>query len=136
VNKEALRELLEATQVIAVVGMSNRPGRPAHEIPRMLLEDGFTVIPVNPTETEILGQHCYPRLADVPGPIDMVDVFRRSSETPDVARQAAAVGAKSIWLQLGITSDESRSIAEAAGMTYVEDLCLGVVARGLGIKKS
>lgn len=135
-NVDELRELLERTRTIAVVGMSNREGRPAHEIPRKLMDRGFTVIPVNPGETEILGQTCYASLTDVPVEIDIVDVFRRSGDTPEVARQAAMVKAKVLWLQLGITSEESRSMAEDAGMVYVEDTCLGVVARELNIRKN
>jgi predicted CoA-binding protein len=134
-NTDDLRALLERTQTVAVVGMSAREGRPAYEIPKILLADGFTVIPVNPNYNEILGQTCYPSLQDVPVDIDLVDVFRRSNQTPEVAQDAVAVRAKALWLQLGIASEESRSIAEGAGLDYVEDLCLGVVVRGLGIKK-
>lgn len=133
---EDMRSLLDCTQTIAVVGMSNKTGRPAHEVPKRLMNVGFTVIPVNPNHTEVLGSRCYPTLADVPVKVDLVDVFRRSQDTPPIARDAVAVGAGALWLQLGIVSEESRRIAEEATMPYVEDSCLAVVVGALGIRKS
>jgi uncharacterized protein len=97
---------------------------------RYLLGAGFRVIPVRPRDCdEILGVPCVPSLADIDEPIDLVDVFRRSEFTPDVAREAADAGAGAVWLQLGIVSPEARAIAEAAHMDYVEDLCTAVVHR-------
>lgn len=135
-HKDDIRALLERTQTIAVVGMSAREGQAAHEIPKRLMQAGFTVVPVNPYRSEILGQTSYPTLADVPVFVDMVDVFQRSEKTPSVVRDAVAIAAGSVWLQLGITNEESEAIAAEAGVPYVEDSCLGIVVGGLGIRKS
>jgi uncharacterized protein len=94
---------------------------------RYLLAAGYRVIPVRPARIDILGIPCVPSLAEVEEPIDLVDVFRRAEFTPDVARQAVEVGAKALWLQLGIVSAEAREIAERGGLDYVEDLCTAVV---------
>jgi len=125
--------LLERSPVIAVVGFSANPDKPSHRAPMLLVEQGWTVIPVNPTVKEIAGLRAYPTLADVPVPVDLVDVFRPSAAAPQVARDAAAIGAKALWLQLGITSQEARAIAEEAGMDYVEDACAGAIARRLDL---
>ena len=129
------REILEATTTIAVVGMSDDLDKPAHSVPISLQGHGFRVIPVNPTVSAILGQRSYPALADVPEPIDVVQVFRRASEAPEIARQAVAVGARALWLQQGIVSDEARRIAEEGGLAYVEDRCMAVERARLGIRK-
>jgi predicted CoA-binding protein len=131
-----IRSILERTTTIAVVGFSTQPAKTAHRIPALVKAAGFRVIPVHPWADEILGEQAYPLLADVPVPIDMVNVFRPSGEATGVVHQAIAVGAKAIWLQLGITSAEGRQAALAAGIDYVEDLCLGVEVRQLGIRKS
>lgn len=130
-----LGEILNASTTIAVVGASANDKKAANRIPRWLLNAGFTVIPVNPAAEEILGQKVYKTLADIPVPVDIVDVFRPSDEAAGVAEQAAAIGAKTLWLQLGITSDKARSIAKRAGMNFVEDNCLGVTVNELGITK-
>ncbi|MEO6942997.1 MAG: CoA-binding protein [Terrimesophilobacter sp.] len=130
-----LGELLEASTTIAVVGASANEKKAANRIPRWLMKAGFTVIPVNPKADEILGQKVYRSLAEIPVPVDIVDVFRPSEEAAGVAEQAAAIGAKTLWLQLEITSAEARAVAEAAGMNFVEDTCLGVVVNELGITK-
>jgi uncharacterized protein len=132
---DELRALLTSVKTIAVVGASANPEKPSGEVPIWLVEAGFTMIPVNPKAETIAGQKVYHSLADIPVPIDVVDVFRPSEETPDVARQAAEVGAKVLWLQLGITSDDARATAEKAGMTYLEDICIGATVRRLGIRK-
>jgi predicted CoA-binding protein len=121
-------QLLRQARTIAVVGFSADPAKPSHGASTYLIRRGWNVVPVNPHLTEVLGLTAYATLADVPVPIDVVDVFRPSADTPEIARQAVAVGASALWLQLGITSAESRSIAEAAGMEYVEDLCAGALA--------
>ena len=120
-------QILREASTIAVVGASRHPEKEAHAVPRQILRHGWTVIPVNPAVTELFGVACYPTLAEVPVPIDVVNVFRPSADTPEIARQAAAVGAKALWLQQGIVSAEARAIAEAAGMDYVEDRCIAVV---------
>jgi uncharacterized protein len=129
------RAVLESAATIAVVGASATPGKAAYAIPRTLLAAGFRMIPVHRTAVEIHGQKAYPTLADVSEPVDLVDLFRPAGEAPEFARQAVAIGAKGLWLQLGIVSPEARRIAEAAGLDYVEDLCIGVEAVALGIRK-
>lgn len=125
------RELLAKSRRIAIVGCSATPGKDAHEVPALILRKGWDVQPVNPAAAEIFGRPAYKRLADVPGPIDVVNVFRPAAEAPDIARQAVAVGAKALWLQTGIRSEEARRIAEEAGLAYVEDACIGVASGGL-----
>jgi predicted CoA-binding protein len=119
-------QILREATTIAVVGASRHPEKEAYAVPLQILRHGWQVIPVNPFATEIWGQICYPTLADVPVPIDLVNVFRPSEDTPEVARQAVAAGAKALWLQQGIASAEARKIAEDAGLDYVENLCIAV----------
>ena len=125
------RDLLAASRRLAVVGCSATPGKDAHDVPRILLERGWDVLPVNPSAAEIFGRPAYKKLADVPGPIDLVVVFRPSNEAPDVARQAVAAGAKGVWLQLGLRSEEARRICEEVGLAYVENRCTRVEADAL-----
>ncbi len=120
-------EILSGASTIAVVGASRYPVKVAHSVPLQMLRQGWTVIPVNPAMPELWGVTCYPTLADVPVPIDLVNVFRPSANAPDIARQAVAAGAKALWLQQGIRSAEARAITEAAGLDYVEDQCIAVV---------
>jgi predicted CoA-binding protein len=120
------REILQESATIAVVGASRDPGKSAYSVPQQMQLHGWRIIPVNPYADELFGEQVYRTLADIPGPVDMVDVFRPSEDAADVARQAAAIGAKALWLQQGIVSDEARRIAEAAGMDFVEDHCMAV----------
>ena len=120
-------EILLSTHTIALVGASPRPERPSHGVMRYLLEQGYRVIPVRPNRTEILGMPVASSLSEVDEPIDLVDVFRRAEFCPAVAEEAAAVGAKALWLQLGLVSPEARAIAERAGMEYVENECTAIV---------
>ena len=121
-------EILREARTIALVGASPNPSRASHGVMRYLLEQGYRVIPVRPAGCdEVLGVPCVASLAEIEEPIDLVDVFRRPDATPDHAREAVAAGAKALWLQLGITSAESRRIAEEAGVDYVEDACTKVV---------
>jgi predicted CoA-binding protein len=122
----ALFDILHRAQTIAVVGASSSPDRPSHGIFQRLLQHGYTVIPVNPKETEVLGQRAYASLDDVPVPIDIVDVFRRSIDTPPVAEAAVRVGAKVLWLQSGIANDDAARIASAGGLAVVMDACIAV----------
>jgi predicted CoA-binding protein len=119
-------QILAESRTIAVVGASRDPDKVAYTVPRQILRHGWHVIPVNPYADEIWGQHCYRKLADIPEPVDLVNVFRPSADTPEVARQAVAISAKALWLQQGIASAEARAIAEAAGLDYVEDHCIAV----------
>lgn len=111
---------------IAVVGLSDEPYRASFGVASYLLRHGYEIIPVNPTIDEVLGLRSYRSLADVSGRIDVVDVFRRPEHIPDIARQAVEIGASALWLQVGLSSDEARRIAEEAGMAFVEDACLKV----------
>lgn len=120
-----VRRMLSA-QRIAIVGLSDKPGRASHMVGQYLKGIGKTIIPVNPQFQTALGLKCYATLADVPGPIDLVNVFRQSEFCADVAREAVAVGAKGLWLQSGIYSDEARQIAGKAGIDYVEGRCIMV----------
>ena len=123
-------EILRDARTIALVGASPKPDRPSHGVMRYLLAQGYDVIPVRPLGCdEVLGVPCVRTLAEIDRPIDLVDVFRRADATPEHAEVAVAVGAGALWLQLGIVSDESRRIASAAGLDYVEDLCTAVVHR-------
>ena len=124
-------EILRTAQTIAVVGASPDPSRTSHRVMRYLQRVGYRCIPVNPNADEVLGERCYPALANLPEPVDLVDVFRRAEYCADVAREAAAIGAPALWLQLGLRSAEARDVAEEAGMEYVEDACTAVVHRRL-----
>jgi uncharacterized protein len=119
------KEILEYAKTVAVVGASRDAGKPSGHIPYLLKHRGFRIIPVNPTAKEILGERTYASLLDIKDPVDVVDVFRPAAEAPGIARQAVAIGAKALWLQLGLKSDEARSIAEGAGLDYVDDVCMG-----------
>jgi uncharacterized protein len=125
---EELRELLRQAKVIAVVGLSANPDRASNQVAWYLHHQGYRLFGVNPQcpEPEVFGVPMLPSLDQVPEPIDIVDVFRRPEYTPDVARDAVAVGARALWLQLGIGNPEARAIAENAGLVYVEDRCLKV----------
>jgi predicted CoA-binding protein len=120
-------EILSEAHTIALVGASPKPWRPSHGVMRYLLEHGYRVIPVRPLVKKVLGVGCVGSLAEIDEPIDLVDVFRRSEACPAVADEAAAVGAKALWLQLGIVSPEARAIAQRAGMEYVENACTAIV---------
>ncbi len=120
----SLEEILRSARTIAVVGLSSDSGRDSNSVARYLQDVGYRVIPVNPYESEILGERAFPSLVDLPEAPDIVDVFRRAEHTPAVARDAVAIGAKVLWLQSGIASEESRRIAEENGLAYVEDSCI------------
>lgn len=128
--------ILREFRSIAVVGLSRDPSKAAHAIPARMQRAGFRVIPVNPFVDSVLGEKAYASLADVPEPVEVVLVFRPSTEAGGIAQQAVAIGAKALWLQQGILSDEARRTAEAAGMLYVEDRCMGVERAVHGIVKS
>jgi predicted CoA-binding protein len=122
------QEILREARTIAVVGASPRPWRPSHGVFAYLLEQGYRVIPVRPGDCEeVLGVPCVRTLAEIDGPIDLVDVFRRPEFCADLAREAVEAGAGALWLQQGIVSAEARAIAVAGGLDYVEDACAMVV---------
>ena len=124
-------EILSEARTIALVGASPKSHRPSHGVMRYLLEAGYRVIPVRPLVKEILGIRCVSSLTEIEEPIDLVDVFRRAEFCPAVAEEAAQVGAKALWLQLGIVSPGARAIAEQATMDYVEDECTAIVHRAI-----
>lgn len=129
-----LKALLQAARTIAVVGASSKPDRPSYGVFARLQRAGYRVIPVNPFETEVHGERAVPTLADVPVPIDIVDVFRRAEETPKVAEEAVRAGAKVLWLQLGVVNERAEAIAREGGLTVVMDACIAVVVGRLGVK--
>lgn len=129
------KEILEAATTIAVVGASRDPGKAGGSVPAGLQRRGFRIIPINPFADELFGERVYRSLSEVPVKIDIVDVFRPASDAPEIARQAVAVGATALWLQLDIRSAEARRIAEAAGLDYVENECTAVVSSLNRIRK-
>jgi predicted CoA-binding protein len=133
-DNDTLRRLLTDCRTIAVVGISSDPVKPSHYVPKYLQHHGYRIVPVNPRYHEVLGETCYPSLAAIPFPVDMVNVFRPAADCPPVAADAAAIHAKVLWLQLGIASEEARRIAEAAGMTVVMDRCIKVEHARLGVE--
>jgi uncharacterized protein len=132
-NDEELRSILGDARTIAVVGLSARGERDSHSVAAFLKSKGYRIVPVNPKETEVLGERAYPSLLDVPPDvaIDVVDVFRRAEFTPEIARQAVERGAKVLWLQDQIVSDEARRIGEDAGMTVIMGVCIRRESRRL-----
>ncbi|GAA1941434.1 CoA-binding protein [Amycolatopsis minnesotensis] len=129
-------QVLAAAKTIAVVGLSRDAAKAAHGVPAALQSYGFRIVPVHPVADELLGEKVYRSLADIPEPVDVVDVFRPAPEAAGIAEQAVAIGAKALWLQQGIVSPEARAIAEAAGLDYVEDRCMAVVRAVAGITKN
>lgn len=128
--------ILRDYRTIAVVGLSRDPTKAAHAIPARMQRAGFRIIPVNPFISEVLGERAYAALKDVPFSVEVVLVFRPSEDAPAIAKDAVAIGAKALWLQQGIVSTEARQTAEAAGLVYVEDRCMGVERAVHGIVKS
>ncbi|WP_308297428.1 CoA-binding protein [Tsukamurella paurometabola] len=130
-----MEKILRDYDTITVVGASADPAKAAHDVPAYMQNRGWRIIPVNPHADEILGERVYRTLADVPEQVGLVDVFRPSEQTPEIARQAVAAGATALWLQLGIRSAEAREIAESAGLLYVEDRCLIIEQRRTRISR-
>jgi predicted CoA-binding protein len=125
--------LLTETRTIAVVGLSARPTRAGHYVPAYLQRAGYRIIPVNPALETALGEKAYPNLASVPGPIDLVLLFRRSHDVPPHVEEAISVGAKSVWMQSGIVNDQAAAAARAAGLHVVMDRCMMVEHRRRGL---
>jgi predicted CoA-binding protein len=121
-----LRALLGEAKTVAVVGLSSKPNRPSYDVAQYLQEHGYRIVPVNPREEEVLGERSYATLLDVPPDIaiDVVDVFRRAEETPQVARDAVSIGAKVLWLQEGIVNEEAYRIAVDAGLEVIMGVCI------------
>ena len=130
-SNEDVRAVLARARTIAVVGLSPRPERPSHRIARLLKAWGYRVIPVRPALREVLGEKAYPRLADVPEKIDLVDVFRAAEEVGPIVEQCIALGLPAIWIQQGIVNQPAAERARAAGMFVVMDRCISVDYRRL-----
>lgn len=126
VSPDERKRILEEAKVIAVVGLSDNPWKPSYSVAEYLQDAGYEIIPVNPNRLgkQILGQTVYASLADIPKPVDIVNVFRPAQVTPEVARQAVDIGAKVLWLQLGIANEEAARIAREGGLTVVMDRCI------------
>lgn len=130
-SPEQVKQILLDTKTIAVVGMSSRPDRPAHDVPKYLKEHGYKIVPVNPNATEILGEKAYPNLLAIPRTIqiDTVQIFVRSEEVPPIVKDAIAIGAKVIWMQEGIRNEQAAVRAEEAGLQVVQDRCMRAAHR-------
>jgi predicted CoA-binding protein len=125
-DSDKIRRILRASRTVAVVGLSAQWHRPSYFAAKYMQEHGYRVIPVNPAYAEVLGEKCYKSLRDIPEPVDVVDCFRKSGEIPALAEEAVAIGAKVLWMQLGVESAEARARAEAAGLEVVEDRCMKI----------
>ena len=128
---EDIKRLLESTKTVAVVGYSDKPDRPSNDVTMKLKAAGYDVYPVNPTLPSTADLSVYPSLAAIPVAIDVVDVFRKPEAMPEVVEEAIAVGAKAVWMQLGIVNDEAARRAEEAGLQVVMDRCMKVETRRL-----
>jgi len=125
-DSEKLKRILQVSRIIAVVGLSTQWHRPSYFAAKYMQEHGYRVIPVNPTADSIMGEKSYKSLRDIPEKVDIVDCFRRSAEIPAIAEDAIAIGAKVLWMQLGVTNAEARKRAQAAGLEVVEDHCVKI----------
>jgi uncharacterized protein len=134
-SDQHLKQILTDATTIAIVGASSNPDKPSYGIMQKLQQAGYRVIPVNPRETDILGERSYPSLLDVPEPIDIVDVFRRAEDTPGIADEASTIGAKTLWLQSGISNEAAADRAANRGLTVVMDACIGATHSLLRIPK-
>jgi len=129
------QQILADAAVIAVVGASRDPSKAAYRVPSQMRRYGWRIIPINPYVGELFGERAYPSLAAVPERVDVVNVFRPAEEAGDLARQAAAIGASALWLQLGIVSPQARQIAIEAGLDYVEDRCILIERAASGLTR-
>jgi predicted CoA-binding protein len=125
-DSEKVRRILRSSKVIAVVGLSAQWHRPSYFAAKYMQEHGYRVIPVNPTYDSILGEKSYKRLADIPGKVDIVDCFRKSGEIPAIAEEAIAMGARVLWMQLGVENAQARARAEQAGLEVIENRCVKI----------
>jgi uncharacterized protein len=121
---DAILEILNKYKTIAVVGLSSNPMRPSHGVTEYMQSEGYRIIPVNPNETEVLGEKSYARLEDVPEKVEIVNIFRRAEEVPPVVESAIRMGAKVVWMQSGVENEEAAERARAAGLVAIEDACI------------
>lgn len=131
--EQTLRNIYASAETIAVVGATPNPEKAGNSIPRYLQSQGYRIVPVTPSHREVFGVRAYPSLADVDVPVDVVDVFRPAPEAPGIVREAIGLGAKVVWLQLGIVSEEAAAIGEEGGLTVIMDRCMGATHRELGL---
>jgi uncharacterized protein len=132
-NQEVIKEILKNTRTIAVVGLSSKPDRPGHYVPAYLQHHGYRIIPVNPALDEALGEKAYPDLSSIPESVDLVLVFQRSENVPPFVDEAITIGAPAIWMQTGIVNPAAAERAQNAGVKVVQDACMMVEHRALGI---
>ncbi|MDH3281143.1 MAG: CoA-binding protein [Gammaproteobacteria bacterium] len=123
---QTLRRILKETRTIAMVGLSANWYRPSYFAAKYLMDHGYRVIPVNPRYAEVLGEKCYARLEDIPEPVDVVDLFQKSEETPAFVDQAIKIGAKVVWMQLGIVNEQAAQTAREAGLEVVMNHCMKI----------
>jgi predicted CoA-binding protein len=121
---KVISEILRSCRTIAVVGLSGKRFRPSYGVAEYMQRAGYRIIPVNPQETEVLGEKCYPSLEAIPEPVDLVDIFRRSEFVPEIVESAIRIGAKAVWMQEGVLHAEAAARAEAAGLAVVMDRCI------------
>lgn len=121
---EAIDRILSESKTVAVVGISDKPERPSHVVARYLSERGYRIIPVNPQLTEVLGEKAYGSLSDIPGKVDLVDVFRKPEDVPLVAEEAIRIGARFFWMQEGVVNETARDLLAGAGIVVVMDRCV------------
>ena len=134
-SDQELKQLLMDAQTIAMIGASSNPDKTSHGIMQKLQKVGYRVIPVNPREAEVLGEKSYASLLDIPERVDIVDVFRRSEDTPAIADEAVKIGAKALWLQTGIANEEAAARAKAGGLKVVMNACIGATHTMLQVPK-
>lgn len=122
--EDRIESILSGSKTVAVVGISDKPDRPSHVVAKYLQEHGYRVIPVNPLLDEVLGEKAYKSLSEIPEPVDIVDVFRKSEDVPPIAEEAVRIGARFFWMQEGVASGRAREILDAAGIPCVMDRCV------------
>ncbi|MFD1037871.1 CoA-binding protein [Virgibacillus byunsanensis] len=126
-TNETIKEVLESANTIAVVGLSDNPNRTSHQVSKIMQENGYKIIPVNPTVNEVLGEKAYPSLTDVPGEIDIINVFRRPEHLPEIAKEAAKTDCRVFWAQQGIVNEEAHDYLKERNFTVIMDMCIKVV---------
>jgi predicted CoA-binding protein len=125
-SDEKIKELLTQCKTIAVVGLSDKPHRDSYRVAQYMQQHGYRIIPVHPRVAEVLGERAYKSLADIPDQVDMVNVFRKSEDTPPVVEEAIPLRPKAVWLQLGISNDTAAQLATSAGLEFIQNLCIKV----------
>ena len=125
-TSDEVRDILKTARTIAVVGLSDKPDRDSHHVAAYLQQHGYRIIPVNPNAQEILGERCYPSLREIPVPVELVDIFRRADAVPAIVEEALAIGAKVVWMQLGVINEQAATRAKAAGLQVVMDACVKI----------